>query len=161
MRWLNRHPGRLAAFGLAALPFALAILGYAVASDLRRAANPADKLLPAPEQILSTALSLATEPDRRSGEILLWLDTGASLLRLAEGLYLEAIAVDPAAEPQRRPRWFDLDRFEGAPRISNWICRCADLDTALHGLPDGAGRPLALAQGCWPSRRHWQAAERY
>ena len=90
MRWLNRHPGRLAAFGLAALPFALAILGYVVASDIRRAANPADKLLPAPEQILSTALSLATEPDRRSGEILLWLDTSASLLRLAEGAGISA-----------------------------------------------------------------------
>lgn len=69
------------------------------------------------------------------------------LLGLADGLYLEAIAVDPAAVPQRRPRWFDLDRFGGAPRISNWICRCADLDAALQNLPEGAGQPLALARG--------------
>ncbi|MGR3783501.1 MAG: ABC transporter permease [Albimonas sp.] len=90
MRWINRRPGRLFAFGLAALPFALAVLGYVVASDLRRAANPADKLLPAPAQILETALSLATEADRRSGEVLLWVDTAASLIRLAEGAAISA-----------------------------------------------------------------------
>lgn len=69
------------------------------------------------------------------------------LLGLAEGLYLEAIAVDPEAEPQQRPRWFDLDRFKGPPRISNWICRCGDLEAALAGLPDAAGQPLALSRG--------------
>ena len=51
MRWINRRPGRLAAVALAALPFVLALIAYAVASDLRRAENPADKLLPAPARI--------------------------------------------------------------------------------------------------------------
>ena len=69
------------------------------------------------------------------------------LLGLADGLYLEAIAVDPTAEPQRRPRWFDLDRFRGSPRIGNWICRCVDLEAELQDLPQGAGQPLALARG--------------
>ncbi len=69
------------------------------------------------------------------------------LLGLAEGLYLEAIAIDPAATPERRPRWFDLDRFTGAPRISNWICRCEDLETTLAGLRLDAGQPVALARG--------------
>ncbi len=90
MRWINRRPGRLLAFGLAALPFALALLGYVVASDIRRAANPQDRLLPAPAQIVETARSLAFEPDRRSGEVLLWVDTGASLRRLAIGAGIAA-----------------------------------------------------------------------
>ncbi|MEC9435101.1 MAG: ABC transporter permease [Pseudomonadota bacterium] len=90
MRWINRRPGRLAAVALSAAPFALALIAYAVASDLRRAENAADKLLPAPAQIVQTAIALATEPDRRSGDILLWLDTAASLARLAEGAAISA-----------------------------------------------------------------------
>lgn len=90
MRWINRRPGRLLAFGLAALPFALALLGYVIASDLRRAANPQDRLLPAPAQIVETARSLAFEADRRSGEVLLWVDTAASLERLAMGAAIAA-----------------------------------------------------------------------
>jgi hypothetical protein len=69
------------------------------------------------------------------------------LLGLADGLYLEAIAIDPSATPQRRPCWFDLDRFAGAPRISNWICRCTDLPAQLAGLPKGAGEPVSLTRG--------------
>ncbi|MWP36185.1 VOC family protein [Rhodobacter sphaeroides] len=60
--------------------------------------------------------------------------------------YLEVIAPDPAALRPPFPRWFDLDRFEGRPRPSNWILRCADLDAALALLPE-AGRPLELRRG--------------
>jgi hypothetical protein len=73
--------------------------------------------------------------------------THNTLLGLADGLYLEAIAVNPDAEPQQRPRWFDLDRFTGPARLSNWICRCDDLDATLAGLPDGFGTPISLARG--------------
>ncbi len=69
------------------------------------------------------------------------------LLGLADGLYLEAIAIDPEATPQRQPRWFDLDRFEGAARISNWICRSSDLDGTLAALPMDAGAPVSLTRG--------------
>ncbi len=69
------------------------------------------------------------------------------LLGLADGLYLEAIAVDPNVEPQRSPRWFDLDRFSGAPRISNWICRCYEMADVLRKLPSGVGAPVALTRG--------------
>ena len=44
------------------------------------------------------------------------------LLNLGE-LYLEVIAIDPQAEAPFAPRWFDLDRFSGRPRPTNWICR--------------------------------------
>ena len=69
------------------------------------------------------------------------------LLGLADGLYLEAIAVDPDVEPQRSPRWFDLDHFSGAPRISNWVCRCFDMADVLKQLPVGVGAPVALTRG--------------
>lgn len=86
MRLINRRPSRSTAVMLAALPFLLALAAYIVASEARLAANPADRLLPSPATIAETALSLFTEPDRRSGRILLWWDTAASLARLLAGV---------------------------------------------------------------------------
>ncbi|UWS02730.1 VOC family protein [Phaeobacter inhibens] len=76
------------------------------------------------------------------------------LLGLTDGLYLEAIAIDPAATPQRSPRWFDLDRRSGPARITNWICRCADLAAALAAAPEGAGEIVDLQRG----NLSWQMA---
>ncbi|MCX7564825.1 VOC family protein [Sulfitobacter sp. F26169L] len=73
--------------------------------------------------------------------------THNSLLGLADGLYLEAIAINPAAPEPARARWFDLDRFAGPPRLTNWICRCDDLDGALARLPKGFGTPVDLQRG--------------
>ena len=90
MRLINRRPGPALAVFLALLPFALALLVYMIASEARLAANPADRLLPAPGTIADTAWRLFTEPDRRSGRILLWHDTAASLARLAAGVGIAA-----------------------------------------------------------------------
>lgn len=68
------------------------------------------------------------------------------LLGLADGLYLEVIAVDPAAEAPRGARWFDLDRFEGRARPQVWVCRCADMAETLAAHPQ-AGRAVALERG--------------
>lgn len=73
--------------------------------------------------------------------------THNTLLGLEDGLYLEAIATNPSAPTPDRPRWFDMDRFAGAPRLTNWICRCDDLDATLAQLPDGFGRPVDLQRG--------------
>ena len=73
--------------------------------------------------------------------------THNTLLGLEDGLYLEAIAINPDAPVPDRPRWFDLDRFSGAPRLTNWICRCDDLDAALAVLPEGFGAPVSLQRG--------------
>jgi len=62
---------------------------------------------------------------------------------LEDGLYLEAISIDPAAPPPACPRWFDLDSFTGAPRLTNWICQTED----ITGLPDDLGVPVSLARG--------------
>lgn len=61
--------------------------------------------------------------------------------------YLEVIAIDPEGRAPAQPRWFDLDRFSGAPRATTWICRCADLEAALALSPPGAGVPWALSRG--------------
>ena len=62
-------------------------------------------------------------------------------------VYLEVIAADPAAPPPARPRWFDLDRFSGTPRLTNWIVACDDLEAEIAQGPDGVGLPVALARG--------------
>lgn len=62
-------------------------------------------------------------------------------------LYLEVIAADPAAPRPAWPRWFDLDRFSGVPRLTNWVARCDDLDAELALSPQGIGVPVALARG--------------
>ncbi len=90
MRWINRKPARPLAVFLMALPFVLVLIAYSLASEARRAVNPADKLLPAPSQIVETAVRVATEPDRRSGEIVLWNDTVSSLKRLGLGVAIGA-----------------------------------------------------------------------
>lgn len=91
MRWINRKPGPALAAFLMLVPFALAVAAYMVASDARLAANPADKLLPAPATIIDTAGRLLTEPDRRSGRILFWHDTAISLQRLFLGVGISAL----------------------------------------------------------------------
>ena len=68
------------------------------------------------------------------------------LLGLENGLYLEAISIDPDAVPPNRPRWFDIDNFEGPPRLTNWICAVPNLMDALKQWPD-AGSPVSLERG--------------
>ncbi|MEO0959809.1 MAG: ABC transporter permease, partial [Pseudomonadota bacterium] len=90
MRLLNRKPGRVLALLLLILPFLAVFLAYSVGSEIRRAENPRDKLLPAPAAIVETAERLLTEPDRRSGRILFWNDTLVSLERLVIGVGIAA-----------------------------------------------------------------------
>ncbi|WP_294227343.1 VOC family protein [uncultured Shimia sp.] len=73
--------------------------------------------------------------------------THNQLLGLADGVYLEAIAANPAVERLPYPRWFDLDRLKGAPRLGNWICRSDDLCTELARLDVDAGKVIHLARG--------------
>lgn len=74
------------------------------------------------------------------------MGTHNRLLSLGD-LYLEVIATDPDAPKPGHPRWFDLDHFRGAPRLTNWICRTPDLDAALAAAPPGTGTATDLARG--------------
>ncbi|WP_375228432.1 VOC family protein [Roseobacter sp. S98] len=73
--------------------------------------------------------------------------THNTLLGLEDGLYLEAIAVNPDAPDPDRPRWFDLDRFSGPARLTNWICRSDDLTGELAAVRMDLGAPVALQRG--------------
>jgi len=90
MRLINIKPGRALALFLILLPFAAVMIAYAVGSDIRLTANPSDKLLPAPSTIGDTMARLLTEGDRRTGRILFWHDTWASLKRLWIGIGISA-----------------------------------------------------------------------
>ncbi|WP_372615151.1 VOC family protein [Aquicoccus sp.] len=76
------------------------------------------------------------------------------LLGLEDGIYLEAIAIDPDAPDPGRRRWFDLDDFTGPPRLTNWICQTEDIDAALALAPAGMGPATDQRRG----DLHWQMA---
>lgn len=89
-RLINQRPGRVSTAALALLPFVALALFYVLASDARLAANPGDKLLPSFTTLAESFVRLASEPSQRTGEILFWQDTGASLRRLAQGVGISA-----------------------------------------------------------------------
>jgi len=89
---MNVVPQRGARLLLAFIPFVLIAMIYVVGSAERRAANPNDKLLPPVAEMADTSRRLAFEPDRRTGEVVLWVDTAASLQRLAIGLGIATLA---------------------------------------------------------------------
>jgi NitT/TauT family transport system permease protein len=89
---MNVVPQRGARMLLALIPFVLIAMLYVVGSAERRAANPDDKLLPPVAEMADTSRHLAFEPDRRTGEVVLWVDTAASLQRLAIGLGVATVA---------------------------------------------------------------------
>jgi NitT/TauT family transport system permease protein len=89
-RLVNRRPKRAQALVLSALPFALLICLYLAASHARLANNPGDKLLPSPATMLEAIHRYAVLEDERSGNILLWTDTLASMRRLLLGLGISA-----------------------------------------------------------------------
>lgn len=90
-RLVNIHPTRSAALALGALPFLLLLAAYLFGSNARLAANPDDKLLPSFSSIASTVNQYAFQEDRRSGDILLVVDTIASLERIGLALAISAI----------------------------------------------------------------------
>ncbi|MGX0903371.1 catechol 2,3-dioxygenase-like lactoylglutathione lyase family enzyme [Roseovarius sp. MBR-79] len=91
---------------------------------------------------LEAALGLPLQPGGAHARF----GTHNRLLGLEDGLYLEAIAIDPAARAPDCPRWFDLDRLTGPPHLRTWIARVDDLDAALTRHPE-AGQPLQLERG--------------
>lgn len=90
-RFINQKPDRRTGLLLAALPFLLLIGIYLAASNARLAENPKDKLLPAPSSFVETIKEMAFEEDRRSGQVLFWVDTAASLLRLGVAILVSVV----------------------------------------------------------------------
>jgi hypothetical protein len=79
------------------------------------------------------------------------------LLRLGPQLFLELIAVDPAAPPPVRPRWFQLDdpalqaELAARPRLLTWVVRTRQIaDVFLASdRPLGAIEPMTRGTLRW------------
>jgi NitT/TauT family transport system permease protein len=91
-RLVNRRPDRFGVLSLGLLPFVLVVATYLAASGARLRANPDDKLLPSLGSYAEAVHRLAVEEDARTGAVLLWADTWASLRRLGLALALSAAA---------------------------------------------------------------------
>lgn len=90
-RLMNLRPGRSGGMLLGILPFVALLIAYLVASDIRLTENPNDKLLPGVSALAEAVQQFAFQEDKRSGAIILWSDTAASLQRLGIGLSLAAL----------------------------------------------------------------------
>lgn len=90
MRLINLHPSRSGALALGLLPFLILLFAYVLGSNARLADNPDDKLLPAGKTLVASIRSYALEEDRRSGDVLLWADTAASMQRILLALGISA-----------------------------------------------------------------------
>jgi NitT/TauT family transport system permease protein len=91
MRLINRRPPLRITRTLAVLPFALVLVAYLIGSGLRLAANPADKLLPAFSSFAKAINAMAFSVDTRTGDILMLVDTEASLQRLLISLAIATL----------------------------------------------------------------------
>ncbi len=90
-RLVNQRPTRGGVLVLSMMPFVLLIAAYLAASGARLAANPGDKLLPSPATLAATIHRYAFDEDERTGDVLLWADTSASLKRLLVALGISAL----------------------------------------------------------------------
>ena len=81
------------------------------------------------------------------------MGTHNALVRLAERIYLEIIAIDPAGTKPARPRWFDLDNIAlqaeltERPRLIHWVARTTDIERAVLQCPVPLGAVHAMARG--------------
>lgn len=87
---LHARPPRWLGLLLALAPFLLFIGIYILASEIRHNDNPQDKLLPTVSKLATAIEKVAFNEDKRSGDILLWTDSAASLKRLALGVGVAA-----------------------------------------------------------------------
>jgi hypothetical protein len=78
------------------------------------------------------------------------MGTHNCLLRLGADVYLEVIAVDPAAEAPSRPRWFRLDRpAPAAPGLAAWVARTRDIRAAAASGAFGRIEPMERDRLRW------------
>lgn len=75
------------------------------------------------------------------------MGTHNRLLALGSNRFLELIAIDPNAPAPGRPRWFDLDRFDGAPRLGAWVLGVEDITDALAQAHPDSGVPVEITRG--------------
>ena len=77
------------------------------------------------------------------------MGTHNRFVKLGERLYLEVIAINPAAPAPGRPRWFQLDDPDSSrsPRLAAWIARTDDIHGAVAASPRPLGKVEPMSRG--------------
>jgi len=88
---LHANPGPYWGKVLGMIPLLLLVLGYMKISHDRREVNPEDKLAPSIGKMYEDVKTYVSVPDKRSGEILFFLDAKSSLKRLGYGITISAV----------------------------------------------------------------------
>lgn len=89
-RLINQRPARAERLVLGLLPFLALLAIYVLASQSRLAQNAEDKLLPSLGSMAQTFHTYAFTEDPRTGKLLFWADTWASLVRIGSALLISA-----------------------------------------------------------------------
>lgn len=86
------------------------------------------------------------------------MGTHNRLLRLGDDVYLEVIAIDPAAPPPAHARWFGLDdqaavreAWNRGQRLRGWVARTQRMDAVLAQHGHLMGRKTQLSAGSAPN----------
>ena len=90
-RIVNYSPNSAVGILLTLLPFAIMLVVYLIGSHLRLSVNPDDKLMPSFSSIGQQIWEYAFSENRRTGGVLLWVDTWASLQRILAGLAISSV----------------------------------------------------------------------
>lgn len=81
------------------------------------------------------------------------MGTHNHLLRLGESLFLELIAINPAAPAPNRPRWFQLDdpvlqaQLRQRPKLLTWVARTDDIAKTFLASAVDMGAIEAMRRG--------------
>lgn len=89
-RLINLRPSRALGLALGLATFLIVGWFYVSASNARHSVNPTDHLLPNAQQLIDGIQQVAFDEDKRTGDIILWKDTSASLKRLGWGILISA-----------------------------------------------------------------------
>jgi catechol 2,3-dioxygenase-like lactoylglutathione lyase family enzyme len=91
------------------------------------------------------------------------MGTHNHLLSLGRDVYLEVIAIDPAAPQPPHRRWFGLDDRDAVERhwregrhLRGYVAHCTDVAATVGAQADSFGAPMRISRG----DRHWMFAVR-
>lgn len=98
---------------------------------------------------LETTLGVTVPPGGKHAA----MSTHNRVMRVGVESFLEIIAIDPAAPPPGRARWFTLDepatqkRLAERPRALCWVVGASDLDAIVANSPVDLGEIVPLSRG--------------
>jgi Glyoxalase-like domain len=81
------------------------------------------------------------------------MGTHNCVMRVGDGVFLELLAIDPAAAQPARPRWFGMDDPEvvaalaDSPRPIGWVVSTSNLDEVIANSPVPLGEAVRMSRG--------------